>query len=165
MSLVRIGWRAIQIACVLALMAIPARAQQGQDAVIVGAIRDASRAVIAGATVTVGSNSLIGGARSVPTAHDGVYRLPALPAGEYELTVTAPGFRQWKQASIVLRPGGTVIIDATLALEGVAEVVNVSAMPASGLDGHTSAASTIIPRGVLDNLTLIRHASGLVQLV
>jgi hypothetical protein len=157
--------RSIEIAVSFVLAAAPVSAQQGQDAMIVGTVRDASRSVIVGANVTVSSGALVGGPRSVTTDRAGGYRVPALAPGDYDVIATAPGFRLWNRAGISLRPGATATIDATLALEGVVETMSVTPNLPSGLDVHTSAASTVIPRAILDNLPLSRNASSLVNLV
>ena len=99
------------------------------------------------------------------TDRAGTYRLPALTPGDYEVAVTARGFRLWKQNAAILRPGATATIDVTLIVAGVVEATEVTPDPPSGLDVYTSAAVAIIPRDVLDNLPLNRSVSSFVNLV
>src|SRR5438874_11096768 len=58
---------------------------------IVGNVKDASEAAVAGATVTV-TNSETNFTRQVTTNESGGYDLSAVPAGTYSLKVSKEGF-------------------------------------------------------------------------
>ncbi len=68
---------------------------------ISGAITDPSGAVIPGATV-VATASAIGVTRTVKAGNNGTFSLPNLPAGDYSLTVNAPGFQKLEKNGVVL---------------------------------------------------------------
>src|SRR3972149_6346238 len=70
-----------------------------------GVIKDATGAAIPGATVEVLSEALIGGPRPTVSGEDGQYRFPALPPGDYQLTVSLAGF-QTVQGTRVRGGGG-----------------------------------------------------------
>ena len=80
-------------ALVLALVACPVAllAQSSTTAALTGLVKDHKGAPFAGATVRIGSESLIGGERVVRTAQNGTYRIPMLAPGRYRIVVEAPG--------------------------------------------------------------------------
>jgi Carboxypeptidase regulatory-like domain/TonB dependent receptor-like, beta-barrel len=146
-------------------LAVPTGAQQGQAAMTVGEVRDASGAVLAHATVTVSSPSLIGGAQAATTGSEGLYQITALSPGDYVVTAAASGFRPQRHSAVTLLPGATVTVDFILTPAGVEETVTVTAAEPSALDVRTSASSTVIRRPLLDNLPLNRTVSSYVNLV
>jgi Carboxypeptidase regulatory-like domain len=94
---------------------------------IQGVVRDPSQGAIAGAQLTItniGTN-LQYHATSGP---DGSYRILALPAGTYKLTVTATGFRNFTESDIVVKVNDQLQVDVSMAVGSAAqEVVNVEA--------------------------------------
>src|SRR5215203_2478123 len=64
---------------------------QTTTSTIEGAVTDPNGAVVAGATVKA-TGTTLATERTVTTDADGFYRLAALPAGTYTLTVTQTGF-------------------------------------------------------------------------
>lgn len=150
---------------VVMLWPVCAFAQRGQDAGLVGTVRDTSGAVLAGASVTVSSPQLIGGSQAASTDPNGFYRFPLLPPGDYETVASASGFRSQERSSVPLLPGATVTADFVLAPAGIEETISVTAAEPSALDVRTSASSTVIRRALLDNLPLSRTVSSYVNLV
>ena len=59
---------------------------------ILGQVKDASGAVVAGAKVTARDTDT-GQTRTAVTGDDGAYRLDALPVGNYEITAEKDGFQ------------------------------------------------------------------------
>ena len=80
-----IGSCVVFVSCLLSVGA------QTTTSTIEGTVTDPNGAVIAGATVTA-SGTTLATERSVTTNSDGFYRLTALPAGMYTLTITQSGF-------------------------------------------------------------------------
>jgi hypothetical protein len=93
---------------------------------LIGVIRDESRAILPGATVTATSPALPGGPQTVVTNAQGEYRFTGLPPGVYELSVTMQGFRSYVEQDLRVSVGGTVERIVTLALGSVTEAVTVS---------------------------------------
>jgi len=58
---------------------------------ILGSVRDATGAVLPGASITL-RNANTGATRTVLTSETGAYRVPALTVGRYDITVELPGF-------------------------------------------------------------------------
>src|SRR5215831_1300616 len=92
---------------------------------LTGVIRDATSAVIPGATVTV-RNLDTNQARRTTSAFDGEYRFVALTAGEYELRVEAAGFLTYVNASVAVALGRASVLDVLLGPAGVTETIQVT---------------------------------------
>lgn len=60
----------------------------------------------------------------------GDYLFPALPPGEYTVTVTASGFRSVKQTGINLQVGRLLTVDIRLKMGAVTESVTITAAAA-----------------------------------
>lgn len=88
-----------------------------------GRVTDASGAVIPKATVALHDDS--GSTRQTATGADGSFQLTDIPAGRYELTVTALGFRS-SQQSIDLKPSELAMLQPVLAVGAATETVTVT---------------------------------------
>lgn len=92
---------------------------------IFGKVVDAEGLPMPGATVSVSSPQLIGGAQSRITGADGDYRFPALPPGSYTIEVQMPGFAHYAQKAVALGAGASLGIDPRLEVASVRETVTV----------------------------------------
>lgn len=92
--------------------------------VIYGTVTDPSGAGVGGAKVEA---ILIerGTTRTGVTSAVGDYVLTAMPVGIYEVRVTAPGFLQFRQASVTLYANQNVRVDAKLTVGSVNESITV----------------------------------------
>ena len=93
---------------------------------MIGVVRDTSRAVLPGVTVTVSSPALPGGPVTVTTGDQGEYRFTGLQPGVYELTVALTGFSTYVEKDLPISPGGTVERNVSLPVAAVAETITVS---------------------------------------
>ena len=107
-----------------------------------GYITDSSAGTLAGATVAVRDVATHQG-REASTNPEGFYRISALPAGTYEVTVTQAGFTPYHHSGIALALGSTTRLDAVLATQGVTTQVTVSAQPAAIDPAQTSVATSV----------------------
>src|SRR5215471_15743898 len=78
---------------------------------IAGVARDPSGAAVATAQVKLTSLSS-GFSRGAATSGQGDYSFPALPAGEYEVSVEAPGFQRTVR-QVAVEAGTTTTVDFT----------------------------------------------------
>jgi len=101
-----------------------ASAQNETLAGISGRITDRTGAVIAGVTVTL--RDATGKKRQSTTGTDGSFHVMQLPAGQYELTATASGFKTSKQ-SIELKPSELAMLQPVLDVGAASEAVEVEA--------------------------------------
>jgi len=91
-----------------------------------GFVTDATGAALPRAQVLV-LNVGTRATRELTTDEGGRYRVPILPPGDYEVHVTASGFRTSVRRGIQLDIGQTLIVDLALEVGGVEAEVSVSA--------------------------------------
>jgi hypothetical protein len=136
---------AVVIAIALALLvAVPVHAQTNT---LQGRVFDASGAVVPRASVSVGS-AASGFKRSIETDGEGRYQLVGIPAGVYEVAVTATGFRSELIGQLRVEVGRTLVRDFRLEIGESSETVVVeSEVPllerASTSVGHVVTAETV----------------------
>jgi Carboxypeptidase regulatory-like domain/TonB dependent receptor/TonB-dependent Receptor Plug Domain len=155
---------------VAALMAIglalpgvsPDAYAQETTAGILGSVKDASGGSVAKANVEVSSPNMIG-TRKVQTDDAGNYRIGALPPGTYTLSVSAPGFRTFKQPNIELAVGRLPTIDIKLEVGAVTETVEVTST-GNLVDASQSKVAVTVEQQVLDNLPKGRSFQTLIPL-
>ncbi len=109
----------------IAFLTLTALAQQSATATIEGIVSDANNAVVPNAKVVIRSPD-IGLTREVATDANGIYRIPALPPGNYQLAVSAAGFAESKFSGIALTVGQKLNLDLTLKVSGVGETVEIT---------------------------------------
>src|ERR1039457_7523079 len=81
-----------------------------------GTVRDATGAVIPGATVVV-ANDDKGIRRTMSSTDAGVFAAPALvPSSGYKVTVTKQGFSQYEANDLTVSVGGTLNLNVALAV-------------------------------------------------
>jgi hypothetical protein len=120
-----------RIASLLTLAAVTASlalAQVGGAGAIQGTVTDSSGGVVSGATVSA-SNVGTGVATSRQTTATGFYNLSPLPAGEYTVTVTAPGFQTLTQQHVVVDALATVAVNPKLQVGAQTQSVTVVETP------------------------------------
>jgi outer membrane receptor protein involved in Fe transport len=121
-------WRfltsSILAAFVAAAIGTSARAQSATGS-IEGAIVDQTGAVMPGVTVTVVQTST-GLTRTAVSDGNGLFRIPLLPPGVYDVATELSGFTPRKLPELMLNIGQTLTLRIQMAVLGVAETVNVS---------------------------------------
>ncbi len=90
---------------------------------IVGSVVDPTGAVLPGASV-IASRVSTGTTRKATARADGQFSLPALPAGEYEVQIFAPGFQSLSRI-FALNVRDRAIVSAVLTVGAVNEMVAV----------------------------------------
>jgi hypothetical protein len=93
---------------------------------IVGLVRDASNAVIPGASVRA-TNVDTNFTKEATSGPDGQYRILALPPGKYTLAVTAAGFKEFTTTNIVVNVNDVLRIEAVLSVGALQQQLNVEA--------------------------------------
>jgi Carboxypeptidase regulatory-like domain/TonB dependent receptor len=99
-------------------------AQNANTGEIKGTVTDASGAVLPGAKVTI-TNVQNGVSTAAITNSAGIYDAPSVPVGEYKITFSKEGFRDFVRQGISLQLQ-TVAIDATLQVGTATEQVVVT---------------------------------------
>jgi Carboxypeptidase regulatory-like domain/TonB-dependent Receptor Plug Domain len=113
-TLAVLGW------CVTA----PLRAQT-VDGNILGIIRDQQGAAIANADISA-RNLETGAVRQTTSEDNGNYRISSVPAGSYEVSSSASGFKTELRAGIIVTVGGDVSVDFALTVGAVGEKIEVT---------------------------------------
>ena len=131
-------------------MALPNFAQATRAA-IYGTISDPNGAVIQGAIVTA-TQSATNLKFTTTTGSEGNYRLPLLPVGDYEVSVSAANFKTFVQSNLNLRVGDERRFDVSLNVSNADVLVTIEAPPVS--DGATATLSTVVPAERVTNLPL-----------
>jgi hypothetical protein len=119
--------RGLAALAVLSLLAVPAvRAQsQAVNGTIEGTVTDSTGAVLTGAIVTV-TNLETGAHRVVTPDAAGLYRAVLLPLGTYRVRVELSNFKAAERTGVTLNAGKTAVLNFSLEVGGVQEVVSVS---------------------------------------
>ena len=98
---------------------------KAQDtASLTGTVRDATGAVLPKASVVI-KNTGQGTTRNLVTNSDGEYLAAALAPGQYNITVTAPGFRKYQAENVTLRVAQNARINVAMQVGNVQEEVTV----------------------------------------
>lgn len=119
---------------------------------ISGTVRDASGAVLAGATITA-TNRETALARVVRSGPDGHFQLNSLPVGSYDLRSEAAGFQTRVQQGLNLAVADEVVMNFSLSVGAVQETVNVSA-EAPLLDTTTASMGGLVNEARVSELPL-----------
>ncbi len=141
--------------CLAALLFLPAaalRAQVNTAGKISGIVLDPSGKAIPGAVITA-ADPTIGAMRAVKASSSGVYVIPALQAGTYDVKAMAPGFSTAIYNHVVVEVAQTTNVTIKMAIGTSSETVTVSA---AGQLLHTTqtAISTTISPTEIENLPL-----------
>ena len=159
--------RMSNLICVLALAIVllpPSAAAQGTPTgTIAGYIIDPTRLAVPGARVVVESANT-GATRDVFSNQQGLYSVPALLPGPYNITVEANGFKTFHQNGVVLEAEQTARLDFALTNGSRTESITVEGS-ASLLNTSDASVSTLIGNQFVENLPLNgRSFSSLIDL-
>ena len=130
-----------------------------------GKVEDAIGAPLSGANVHLSSPSLQG-VRGTVTDERGIFRMPALPVGEYEVEISHVGHRTLTYREVEVRLGRTTSLgvltlpEETVAVEGV---IVSGARPT--IDGMTASVGGNLAAGTYEVLPTARNFHEIVQLL
>ncbi len=119
---------------------------------LTGTVRDASGNPIAGAAVNV-RNSETGAGRKLTTDDGGRYAAPSITIGPYEVSAAKEGFASQLKRGIVLAVGQSAIVDLTLAVGELRQVVTVQESP-SPVSVSTQSTSGLVTERQVKELPL-----------
>jgi hypothetical protein len=153
------AWRALSWLAVV--LSVPAFCQQ--SATVTGTVLDGSAAAVNDAAVRL-TNTQTGETSSTQSTGNGSFTLPLIKPGQYDLTVSATGFKQYKRSALTLETGTTVRLDAQLEIGATSESVTVEA-DAPLLSTDTSSLGSVVRNNTIANMPLSgRRAAQLVRL-
>lgn len=142
--------RSLGLALLVVVFAAHAGAQS--TATLTGTVSDPTGAVLPGAQVTV--HSLATGAdRTITTDGAGLYAIPSLQPGDYEVDASAPGFSTYKVQKVTLDVSKTVTVNMQLALSSAGATVQVEST-ASQIESQSMTVGEVIGRNTVQELPL-----------
>jgi hypothetical protein len=100
--------------------------QSAQTGALNGTVTDSDGRALPGITVIIKSPALVVPEMTTVTNANGVYRLPALPPGIYEVTFMLEGMNTLVRKDIVVSLSKTTTVDATMTLETQQESIVVT---------------------------------------
>ncbi len=129
---------------------------------ISGTVTDKTGAVVPGATVVI-TDAATGFRRTMVTNSAGAYAAGAMPAGTYDIEVTAKGFKTFAVHSYVLRSSQQAQINATLQVGAVTSTVEVQGNAVAQVQLENAAVTNTINGKQVNQLEL--NGRDFVQLV
>lgn len=139
------------LALMMLAFSVPALAQS-DNSQISGFVRDQAGAVVAGAKVTVRSETKVT-ERTAVTNADGYFIVANLPPDVYSVTVEQTGFRQFKETGRKLDPNIPASLDVALQTGEISETVSVVAS-ASAVQSESSTVGRLIEGKQIEALQL-----------
>jgi hypothetical protein len=150
----RFARRSVLLPCLLtfifAIEVLPLANAQETTGGIKGYVKDKTGATVAGAQVELSGSALLT-PRKAESDSAGYFYFQLVPPGEYTLTVTAKGFRSYKQTGIELSAGKLPTYEILLDVGSVTEIVEVTAQ-APIVDITTSNVAVAITSRDIDTL-------------
>ena len=119
---------------------------------ITGRVLDGQGAAIPGSTVTA-TNPATGFVRTVVSDTEGVYRLNALPVGQFNLAVELPGFTSVDRKGVSVSVGQILTLDFALKVASVAETITVTG-EAPLIEASQSSVGGIVDIGRIESIPL-----------
>jgi hypothetical protein len=132
------------------LVAVPAFAQ-GTTGAIEGKVADEQGLALPGANATA-QNMATGFSRSAVSDASGIFRVPGLPVGTYELKIELAGFAP-SVRRVVVNVGATTAPEVRLGVAGQSEELTVTA-EAPIIDANDTGVGEIITSAQIENLPL-----------
>jgi hypothetical protein len=149
-----------------ALQLMPANqalAQTATTSVIVGTVTDNTGAAMPGAEVEL-INTATGQTTRQVTNESGQYNFPTVLPGEYNITVTAKGFRKASVSAVKIDVSKSYTFNVTLEVGEVQQVVEITAGAVAELQTTNSTVGNVIPGRVMPLLpALTRQANELIR--
>src|SRR5205085_9020678 len=118
---------------------------------ISGTIKDATGAVIPGATVSV-TNASTNLVRTATADGEGFYTLTNLPVGTYMVSAESQGFKRAEQAGVALTADARLTIDLTLEPGQVTETVQVASALGETVNTTSGEVARVIDSQQVENL-------------
>src|SRR5271165_5649778 len=134
-----------------------------QTADLSGFVSDPSGLAVPNAKITL-KGSATGATRELTSNQQGLYSIPALPPGSYDITLDATGFQSLHQAGILLQVDQRARLDFALSIGAVSETITVEG-GAPLLNASDASVSTVIGNRFIENMPLNgRSFSSLIDL-
>jgi hypothetical protein len=152
--------RILLIAALPILLPASAYAQ----ATLAGVVKDASEAVLPGATVEASSSVLIEKTRRTVTDNTGQYRITELPPGVYEITYSLVGFATVRREGVEVTGSGVIAINVEMRVGNVTETLTVTGETPI-VDTQTTRHETVLSNATINVLPVSRGYGALLAAI
>ena len=98
---------------------------QSDRGTITGTVSDPAGGVVANASVEA-RNTQNGVSTSVASSATGNFTIPALSAGDYQVTLAVPGFKKYTRQNLTVQAAQTIRVDVTLEVGNASESITVT---------------------------------------
>jgi hypothetical protein len=147
------------------VMVAPMTRAQSMFASLNGTVQDTQGAVVVGAAVSV-RNAASGETQTAVANREGYFSFPEIPAGTYQLTVTAKGFSKYHETGLTLTGGDDKSLSVQLKVGAVSETVEVQGNQADLTPSSSGEKSYTISGSDLRDLSLVsRDATEIVNIM
>ncbi len=160
----RLGLLAVCFAVLALSVVTPTALAQTTVSTIEGTIKDAQGSVVAGANI-VAKSATLGIERTTTSDENGSYRIAALPAGTYSLSISHSGFATKNFDNIELTVNRTLKLDIPLEVGTLETRVDVVAEAQLLNPTTSSTGATVTPQQIREMPTNGRNYLDLMQLV
>ena len=126
---------------------------QSERGNITGVVTDATGGAVPGAEVVITHRATNTVTRLVTTSN-GEYNAPGLNPGDYNVDVTATGFRRFSQTNVILTASSTLRIDVKVQVGTVSDTVEVVATAAQ-VQTENARVTTAVNSVLVDSLPLV----------
>jgi hypothetical protein len=150
-----VGWMGNVVVCLLVIGSAVAQSDRGA---IAGSIFDSTGAAVAGAAITITGVDTGNTYKTTSTA-EGVYRVPDMQIGRYNVTVEAQGFKSSQQKGVLVQINTVASLNITLQPGDVKEEVTVEA-DAPTIQTDSSDVGTVVEDKQIHDLPLSLSATG-----
>ncbi|HZQ50853.1 MAG TPA: TonB-dependent receptor [Bryobacteraceae bacterium] len=141
------------VCAVSAMVLVLSSAAWGQGGgTLTGTVTDPSGSPVPNATVSIVNEATHTGPNSTTTS-GGVYTVSNLPPGVYDVTVSAPGFKEFKQTGITVTVATTNTLNVGLQIGSTSETVEVKSDVAQ-VESETSEIGTSVHPKLIADLPL-----------
>ncbi len=142
----------IRVVLFCSFLIVCSSSQASDAASLSGTVVDPSGAVVPAATV-IATNLENGAKHTCATNAEGAYSIATLPAGRYQIEITAEGFKTYRQTGLELTASVALKVDVALELKSDATTVEVSGETVQ-LDLSTTQMGETIAASKLNNVPL-----------
>src|SRR2546427_707606 len=165
MRSVRVGLVVVvTVLFVVLATAVSLHAQTAASSTVTGTVSDKTGATVPNAKVDLEDVDTKAKTSST-TGSDGGYTFPSVRPGNYTLTVSAKGFRQAVVSGLKLEIGKSALVNVTLEVGEMAQIVEVTAGTGVELQTLNSSVGDVLDTNMIANMpSLSRDATALVLL-
>ena len=157
-------WGTVLTLALIFLSAVSNPAQTASTSTVTGTVFDSSGATVPTAKVELLDKDT-GAKTTTTTSADGHFTFPAVRPGNYSVTVTATGFRQAVIGAVKVEIGKSALLNITLEVGQMTEVVQVTAGAGVELQTLDASIGNVLDSNMLSQMpTLNRDATSLLLL-